>query len=78
MVLDIGNVNPMTFEFDVQLTESTVLGQLMSPSSFDDMTSINLDLAETKIAPPAVAESFESGCWKPSSIRSSPPYRSLR
>ena len=60
VVLDLGNVNPDDLEFDVQLTESTVLGQPMSPSSFD-MTSINLDLAETKIAPPAVAESFESG-----------------
>ncbi|HNN46778.1 MAG TPA: FimV/HubP family polar landmark protein [Azospira sp.] len=60
VVLDIGNVNPDDLEFDVQLTESTVLGQPMSPSSFD-MTAINLDLAETKIAPPAVADSFESG-----------------
>lgn len=42
--LDEGNL-----EFDVQLTESTVLGQPMRDSAFD-MASISLDLAET---PPA-------------------------
>lgn len=44
LVLDIGDVDTDALEFDVRLTESTVLGQPM-PSSFD-MDSINLDLAE--------------------------------
>lgn len=52
LVLDAGNVDTDALEFDVRLTESTVLGQPMSPSSFD-MTSINLDLAEPKPATPA-------------------------
>lgn len=60
VVLDIGNVDTDALEFDVQLTESTVLGQPMSPSSFD-MGSINLDLAEPKTAASAApAASFET------------------
>jgi pilus assembly protein FimV len=53
VLLDVGNVDTDALEFDVKLTESTVLGQPMSPSSFD-MTSINLDLAEPS-APAAAA-----------------------
>ncbi|MDQ5959540.1 MAG: pilus assembly protein FimV, partial [Pseudomonadota bacterium] len=60
LVLDAGNVNTEDLEFDVTLTESTVLGQPMSPSSYD-MGAISLDLAEPKAAPAAApAASFES------------------
>ena len=44
-MLDVGSVSDQDLEFDVSLTESTVLGQPMRESSFD-MSSINLDLAE--------------------------------
>jgi pilus assembly protein FimV len=44
-VLDIGSVDDSALEFDVKLTESTVLGQPMRESAFD-MSSINLDLAD--------------------------------
>ena len=49
-VVDVGEIDADSLEFDVQLTESTVLGTPLSPSSFD-MTAINLDLAETQLAP---------------------------
>ncbi|MBK8525016.1 MAG: FimV family protein [Betaproteobacteria bacterium] len=55
LVLDAGDVDTDALEFDVRLTESTVLGQPMSPSSFD-MTSINLDLAEPKPAASALSD----------------------
>ncbi|MFA7291164.1 MAG: FimV/HubP family polar landmark protein [Rhodocyclaceae bacterium] len=58
LVLDAGNVDTDALEFDVRLTESTVLGQPMSPSSFD-MTSINLDLAEPKPASAPADGGFE-------------------
>jgi len=62
LVLDVGEVDADALEFDVQLTESTILGQ-PAPSSFD-MTTINLDLAEPKpapeIAPAPAAADFES------------------
>lgn len=45
-------------EFDVNLTESTVLNEQPVPSAFD-MTTINLDLDEPKAT--AEIESFESG-----------------
>jgi len=46
-------------EFDVNLTESTVLGEAIAPPAFD-MTTINLDLDEAK--PSAMTESaFEAG-----------------
>ncbi len=51
VMLDVGSVNDNDLEFDVSLTESTVLGQPMHESSFD-MSSISLDLAE---AAPAVS-----------------------
>jgi pilus assembly protein FimV len=57
-MLDVGSVNDHDLEFDVSLTESTVLGQPMRDPSFD-MSSINLDLAEAPAqpvsAPPAPA-----------------------
>lgn len=49
VVLDIGNVDADALEFDVKLTESTVLGQPM-PSSFD-MSAIDLDLEAPKAEP---------------------------
>ena len=49
-MLDIGVVNDHELEFDVSLTESTVLGQPMRDPSFD-MSSINLDLAEAPLQP---------------------------
>jgi pilus assembly protein FimV len=58
IALDVGNVDADSLEFDVHLTESTVLGTPMSPSSYD-MTSINLDLAEPKMAPGAVPAAAE-------------------
>lgn len=51
VMLDVGSVNENDLEFDVSLTESTVLGQPMHESSFD-MSSISLDLGE---AAPAVS-----------------------
>lgn len=52
VMLDVGSVSDHDLEFDVSLTESTVLGQPMRESSFD-MSSISLDLAEaeTEAAP---------------------------
>ena len=43
LVLDVGNIDTDALEFDVKLTESTVLGQ-PAPSSFD-MGAISLDLS---------------------------------
>ena len=60
VMLDVGSVSEHDLEFDVSLTESTVLGRPMRESSFD-MSSISLDLAETEaeaapvVAPPAPA-----------------------
>lgn len=50
VMLDVGSVSDHDLEFDVSLTESTVLGQPMRESSFD-MSSISLDLAEAEAAP---------------------------
>jgi pilus assembly protein FimV len=60
LVLDAGDVDTDSLEFDVRLTESTVLGQPMSPSSFD-MTAINLDLDEPKAAAPAPQMAPDAG-----------------
>ncbi|MBI2306536.1 MAG: pilus assembly protein [Rhodocyclales bacterium] len=57
LVLDAGDAGGL--EFDVKLTESTVLGEPIATPSFD-MTSINLDLAEPKAAAEPLP-SFESG-----------------
>lgn len=48
-VLDLGAVDADALEFDVKLSESTVLGQPMQAPSFD-MTSINLDLSAEPLA----------------------------
>jgi pilus assembly protein FimV len=45
-VLDVGSAAAEALEFDVSLTESTVLGNAMQHPAFD-MSSISLDLAET-------------------------------
>ena len=51
-MLDIGSIDNGDLEFDVSLTESTVLGQPMQESSFD-MSAISLDLAESvPVIPP--------------------------
>jgi len=54
-IVDIGVVDGDALEFDVKLTDSTILGQPMQAPSFD-MGSINLDLAAESVAPPAPAE----------------------
>ena len=51
-IVDIGAVDADALEFDVQLTDSTILGQPLQAPSFD-MGSINLDLAAE--AAPAAA-----------------------
>jgi hypothetical protein len=48
-LLDIGSADTEALEFDVALTESTVLGDAMQHPAFD-MSSISLDLAEATIA----------------------------
>ncbi|WP_300449959.1 FimV/HubP family polar landmark protein [Accumulibacter sp.] len=53
-VLDIGSAGADALEFDVRLTESTVLGEAMQHPSFD-MSSISLDLAEVDVTAPAAA-----------------------
>lgn len=64
VMLDVGSVSDHDLEFDVSLTESTVLGQPMRESSFD-MSSISLDLAEAEVeaapvsSPPAPASTPE-------------------
>ena len=66
VMLDVGSVSDHDLEFDVSLTESTVLGQPMRESSFD-MSSISLDLAEAEaeaeatpvVSPPAPAPAPE-------------------
>jgi pilus assembly protein FimV len=45
-VLDVGSAAAQALEFDVRLSESTVLGDAMQHPAFD-MSSISLDLAET-------------------------------
>jgi len=57
-ILDIGSVDDSALEFDVKLSESTVLGQPMRESSFD-MSSINLDLAGAAPAAEPSAEVFD-------------------
>lgn len=44
-MLDLGEIDSNGLEFDVRLTDSTVLGMPMRDSSFD-MSSLSLDLAE--------------------------------
>ena len=46
--LDIGSAEVGALEFDVKLTESTVLGEAMQHPSFD-MSSLSLDLAEVDV-----------------------------
>ena len=62
-ILDIGSATIDSLEFDVKLTESTVLGQGMQHPNFD-MSSINLDLddsADDRAAAPAVTDSLVAG-----------------
>jgi pilus assembly protein FimV len=47
-VLDIGMADDHEMDFDISLTESTVLGQPMQEPSFD-MSSISLDLGEPEL-----------------------------
>ena len=63
--VEIGEVDADSLEFDVKLTDSTILGQPMQVPSFD-MGAINLDLAadeevgmETIVAPESVVDNFE-------------------
>ena len=70
--LAIDDVDADSLEFDMTLTDSTVLGQPSSPPNFD-ITSINLDLAVSdepdQPAPEPVADeiSFESMVAEPAS-----------
>lgn len=56
-VLDIGTPEKPDLEFDVKLTESTVLGQTLQQSPFD-MSSISLDLDEMDTQSPNSATEF--------------------
>ena len=72
LVLDVGDVDANALEFDVKLTESTVLGGPMtSEAPSFDMTSINLDLAEPKASAPAPEPSFESATVVDSNLAAS-------
>jgi len=48
-VVDIGSADDGALDFDVRLTDSTVLGQAMQAPSAVDMSSINLDLTEADL-----------------------------
>ena len=53
-VVDVGSAAGDALEFDVKLTESTILGESMQHPSYD-MSSISLDLAEVDGLSPAAA-----------------------
>lgn len=58
-VLDIGSSDAPGLEFDVKLTESTVLGQHLQQSTFD-MSSISLDLDDV-VTPVSPLEGYALG-----------------